>query len=80
MRRWTGFLAAASLLLLVGAGCGSSGTKVDAGAKIDAAAGQIEKDATSEQTELKTEEQDAAQVDNDKADVNAYGEATYEIK
>lgn len=68
-------MAAAALLLLVGAGCG----KADAGTKIDGTASQITGDAAPEQGELMSEEQDAAQVDNDRADVSAYGDAGNEL-
>lgn len=77
MRRWKRFIAVASVLLLVGAGCGASG---DAGLKIDAAVNGIGSDQTTEQIELKAEEQDAAQFDADKTEVDSYGDATYEIK
>jgi hypothetical protein len=77
MKGWGRLLAAASLLVLVGAGCGASGEE---GAKIDAAVSGINSDQAAEQSELKVEEQDAAAVEADKAEVDMYGDATYEIK
>jgi len=77
VKDWKQLLAAASVLLLIGAGCGASG---DAGAKIDATVDGIEGDKAAEQSELKVEEQDAAEVDADKIEVDTYGDATYEVK
>ena len=77
VKDWKQLLAAASVLLLVGAGCGA---RTDAGAEIDAAVEGIKEDQGPEQVELKDEEGDAAQVEADKAELNAYGDATYEVK
>ena len=77
MNGWSRLIAVASLLVLVGAGCGANG---EAGVKIDAAVSGIDSDQAAEQTELRVEEQDAAEVDADKAEIDTYGDATYEIK
>lgn len=76
-KNWRRLVGAAAVLLLAGAGCGA---RTDTGAKIDATVDGIEGDRAAEQAELNAEEQDSAEVDSDKTEINAYGDATYEIK
>lgn len=87
-KNWRYLVSGAAFLLLVGAGCASStSTKVTTngasggiGSEIDAAVSGIVGDQTAEKSELDAEEQDASQVQADKEEISAYGDATYEVK
>ena len=79
MRKSKYAIAAASLLLLIGAGC----ARTDTGAKIDVTVDGILDDQAAEQDELEgmmLEEQDTQEVEADEAELNTNLEATYEIK
>lgn len=76
MRTWKPLLAAASLLLFIGAGC----QRTDVGAKIDATVDGILDDQKDEQDAQKDEELDAEEIGADEQELNVNLDATYEIK
>ena len=90
------FAAAVAALLLAGAGCTAQTNteaglearppapegvmKAKTEGSVDATIDDILKDGDDEQEMLRGSESDAAELDADKAELNAYGEGTYELK
>ena len=85
-----GLCASSLLLLLVGAGCtGSQSTTIQtntgtntpaASITVDAAVDSIVKSSDTEQADAALIETDAQAVNADSAELNAYGNASYDLK
>ena len=81
-----GLCASSLLLLLVGAGCtGSQSTTIQtntpaASITVDAAVDSIGKSSDTEQADAALIETDAQAVNADSAELNAYGNASYDLK
>lgn len=87
-RKAYALLAGAAMLLLIGAGCGAKQASnanersedFSSNASVDAAAEDILKNDGEEEEHEKKVEEEADNVNDDKAELNGYSESSYELK